>query len=42
MPLRMNESKKDRVGSRQVDLGRKLNSAGLLSGKGLEAVQSSR
>ena len=38
MPLRMNESKNDRVGARQVDLTRKFNKAGLLSDKGLDAV----
>ena len=31
MPLRMNESKNDRVGARQVDLARKFNKAGMLS-----------
>jgi hypothetical protein len=40
MPLRMNESKNDRVGARQVDLARKFNKAGLLSDKGLKAVES--
>jgi hypothetical protein len=40
MPLRMNESKNDRVGARQVDLGRKFNKAGLLSQEGLKAVES--
>lgn len=39
MPLRMNEGKNDRVGDRQVDLARKLRKAGLLSEKGLGAVQ---
>jgi hypothetical protein len=40
MPLRMNESKNDRVGARQTDLARKFNRAGLLSDKGLEAVEN--
>jgi len=38
LPLRVNESKEDRVGARQVDLARKFNQARLLSRKGLEAV----
>jgi hypothetical protein len=40
MPLRMNESKNDRVGARQTDLARKFNKAGVLSDKGLKAVES--
>ena len=40
MPLRMNESKNDKVGARQTDLARKFNKAGLLSDKGLKAVES--
>ena len=40
MPLRMNESKNDRVGVRQLDLARKFNKAGLLSDAGLKAVES--
>jgi hypothetical protein len=40
MPLRMNESKNDPVGARQVDLARKFNKAALLSDKGLKAVES--
>jgi hypothetical protein len=40
MPMRMNASKNDRVGARQVDLARKFNKAGLLSDKGLKAVES--
>jgi hypothetical protein len=40
MPLRMNESKNDRVGARQVDLARKFHKAGLLSDEGLKAVES--
>jgi hypothetical protein len=40
MPLRMNESKNDRVGARQLDLARKFHEAGLLSDKGLKTVES--
>ena len=40
MPLRMNESKSDRVGARQVDMARKFNKAVLLSDEGLKAVVS--
>ncbi len=36
----MNESKNDKVGARQTDLARKFNKAGLLSEKGLKAVES--
>lgn len=39
MPLRMNEGKSDRVGPRQLDTARKLHKAGLLSAKGLKAVE---
>ena len=39
LPLRMNEGKNDKVGSRQVDLARRLRKAGLLSAKGLKAVE---
>jgi hypothetical protein len=38
MPLRMNESKNNKVGARQRDLAKKFHDAGLLSSKGLEAV----
>jgi hypothetical protein len=38
MPLRMNRSKSNFVGERQVDLARKLHAAGLLSSEGLQAV----
>ena len=38
MPLRMNESKNAKIGQRQRDMARKFYEAGLLSGKGLEAV----
>lgn len=40
MPLRMTESKNDKAGARQTDLARKFNKAGLLSDKGLKAVES--
>jgi len=38
MPLRMNESKNDKIGDRQRDMAKKFFQAGLLSRKGLEAV----
>ncbi len=38
MPLRMNEKKNAKIGSRQRDLAKKFYQAGLLSKKGLEAV----
>jgi len=38
MPLRMNESKNDRIGDRQRDMARKFSKAGLLSAPGLAAV----
>jgi hypothetical protein len=41
MPLRMNESKNDKIGARQLDLAGKLYSAGLLSAKGKQSVESS-
>jgi hypothetical protein len=40
MPLRMNESRNDKVGARQTDLARKSNEAGLLSDEGLKAVEN--
>ena len=40
MPLRMNESKNDKVGARQVDTARKFNKAGLLSDTGLKSVEA--
>jgi hypothetical protein len=40
MSQRRNSSKNDAVGARQVDLARKLNAAGLLTKKGLRAVES--
>jgi hypothetical protein len=39
MPLKMNEGKNDKIGSRQLDLARKLQKAGLLSPEGLKAVE---
>jgi hypothetical protein len=41
MPLAMNEGKRAKVGSKQLDLTRKLSKAGLLSGEGLKAVEIS-
>lgn len=38
MPLKLNESKNDRVGERQVDVARKLHAAGLLGDSGLQRV----
>jgi hypothetical protein len=38
MPLRMNESKNDKIGDRQRDMAKKFYQAGLLSKKGLEAA----
>ena len=38
MPLRMNESKNDKLGERHRDMAKKFFQAGLLSRKGLEAV----
>jgi hypothetical protein len=39
MPLRMNEGKNAKIGARQLDLGRKLHKAGLLSAAGLRALE---
>ena len=39
MPMRMNASKNDKIGDRQRDMAKKFYQAGLLSRKGLEAVQ---
>jgi hypothetical protein len=41
MPLRVNEKKNDKIGDRQRSLARKLFEAGLLSKKGLKAVERS-
>ncbi len=38
MPLKMNQSKNDKVGARQLDLARKLHDAGLLSDAGLQRL----
>lgn len=40
MPLRMNESKNHRIGTRQLDLARKLHSAGLLSAEGKQEIDN--
>lgn len=40
MPLRMNESKNDKIGARQIDLARKLHSAGLLSEEGKQRIDN--
>ena len=40
MPLRMNESKNDKIGPRQLDLARKLHSAGLLSAEGKQKIEA--
>ena len=42
MPMRMNSSKSDKVGSRQRSLAEKLEKAGLLSEAGVKAVEQSR
>jgi hypothetical protein len=38
MPMRMNSSKSDSIGERQVDMARKFHAAGLLSKSGLDAI----
>ena len=38
MPMRMNSSKSDSIGERQVDMAKKFHAAGLLSKAGLDAV----
>ena len=38
MPLRMNESKNDKIGARQLDLAKKLHTAGLLSAEGKQKI----
>jgi hypothetical protein len=40
MPMRINSSKSDSIGERQVDMARKFHAAGLLSETGLNAVLS--
>ena len=42
MPLKLNEEKNAGLTARQVDLARKLHQAGLLSSKGLKAVEQHR
>ncbi len=42
MPLRANEGKNAKVGSRQLDLGRKLEKAGLLTPSGLRALEQAK
>ena len=39
MPAQLNESKRDKIGARQLDLARKFHQAGLLSKAGLKAVE---
>jgi len=38
LPATLNSSESDKIGDRQVDFARKLQAAGLLSNKGLDAV----
>lgn len=40
MPLRMNESKNDKIGARQLDLAKKLHAAGLLSAEGKQKIDN--
>ena len=40
LPLKVNESKNDKIGERQIDLARKLHAAGLLSAAGKQAIDS--
>jgi len=40
MPLKMNQSKNDKVGARQLDLARKLRDADLLGDAGLQRVKA--
>lgn len=42
MPLRMNESKNDRIGDRQLSHAKSLNRAGFLSATGLIQVQAAK
>ena len=41
-PLRLNESKNDKIGDRQLSHAQKLHDAGLLSTEGLKKVQNAR
>ena len=40
MPLRMNESKIDKIGARQLDLAKKLHTVCILSAKGKQKIDS--
>ena len=40
MPLRMNESKNNKIGPRQLGLAKKLHAAGLLSAQGKQTIES--
>jgi len=40
LPLKVNESKNDKIGERQIDLARKLHAAGLLSAAGKQRIDS--
>jgi hypothetical protein len=40
MPLRMNESKNDKTGARQLGLAKKLHVAGPLSAEGKQKIDS--
>ena len=40
MPTRMNSSKRDKIGARQLDLAKKLHAAGLLSTEGKQTLES--
>ncbi len=42
LPLRLNESKNDKIGDRQRSLAVKLHEAGLLSAEGLRKVQRAK
>jgi len=39
-PLKLNESKNDKIGARQIDLARKLYTAGLLSAEGKKKIDN--
>jgi hypothetical protein len=40
LPLKLNESKNDKIGARQIDLARKLHSVGLLSAEGKQKIDT--
>lgn len=42
LPLKLNESKDDKIGARQLDLARKLRSAGRLSAEGKQKIDTRR